>query len=46
MFSVYICENRRMKLVEIVLRRGEEGRGRTTEGVNLQSIFKHVNYHN
>jgi hypothetical protein len=37
-----------MKPVEIVLRRGEKGRGRMMEGVNPVKIyFKHVcKYHN
>jgi hypothetical protein len=36
-------ENRRMKPVKIVLRRGEERRGRMMERVNLTKIyFKHV----
>jgi hypothetical protein len=35
MYFAFIYENRRMKLVEIVLRRGK-GRGRMTEGVNLR----------
>jgi hypothetical protein len=47
MWFVYIHENRRMKPVEIVLRRGEEGRGRMMEGVNLTEIHcKHIcKYH-
>jgi hypothetical protein len=43
MCFVFIYENRRMKPVEIVLRRGEEGRGRMMEGVNLAKIYcKHI----
>jgi hypothetical protein len=42
MYFVSIYENRRMKPVEIVLRR-EGGRGRTIEGVNPTKIYcKHV----
>jgi hypothetical protein len=33
MYFVSIYENRRVKPVEIVLRRGERERGRTMEGV-------------
>jgi hypothetical protein len=35
MYFVFIYENRRMKPVEIVLRRGEGGRKRMMEGINL-----------
>jgi hypothetical protein len=39
MHVVSIYENRRIKLVEIVLRRGgEKGRGRIMEGVSLRYI--------
>jgi hypothetical protein len=41
MYFVSIYENRRMKPVEIVLRRG--GRGRTMEGVNLRHIVSTIN---
>jgi hypothetical protein len=41
MYIVFIYENRRMKLVEIVLRRGEEGGGRQMEGVNLKIHCKY-----
>jgi deoxyadenosine/deoxycytidine kinase len=38
MYFVFIYENRRMKTVEIVLRRG-----RTMEGINPNKIyFKHI----
>jgi hypothetical protein len=46
---ISIYENRRMKLVEIVVKgRGKEGRGQTMEGVNLSYIYcKHIcKYHN
>jgi methylphosphotriester-DNA--protein-cysteine methyltransferase len=48
MYFVSIYENRRMKSVEIVLRREEGGRGRMMEGVNLTKIYcKHIcKYHN
>jgi hypothetical protein len=40
---VFIYENRRMKPVEIVLRRKGEGRGRTMEGINPSKIyFKYI----
>jgi hypothetical protein len=44
----HIYENRRMKPVEIVLRRGKRGRGRMMERVNLIKIYcKHIcRYHN
>jgi hypothetical protein len=43
MYFVFICENKRMKPFEIVLRVGEGGRGRTLEVVNLTKIFcKHI----
>jgi hypothetical protein len=47
MYFVSIYENRRMKPVEIVLRREEEGRGRRMEGVNPTKIYcKHIcKYH-
>jgi hypothetical protein len=38
MYFVSIYENRRMKPVEIALRKGEKGRGRTMERVNLMKI--------
>jgi hypothetical protein len=38
MYFVFIYENRRMKPVESVLRREEEGKGRTMEGLNLTKI--------
>jgi hypothetical protein len=44
---VSIYGNRRMKPVEIVLKRGEWERKRTTEGVNLKIYCKHIcKYHN
>jgi hypothetical protein len=48
MHFVSINENRRMKPVEIVLRREEVGRGRTMEEVNPTKIYcKHIHkYHN
>jgi hypothetical protein len=48
MYFISIYENRRMKSVEIVLRSGEEGRGRTMEGVNpSKAYYKHIcKYHN
>jgi hypothetical protein len=54
MYFISIYENRRMKLVEIVLKIGDDGRGRMIEGVNLRYIIStHVNkmikwfyYHN
>jgi hypothetical protein len=44
----FIYENRKMKLVEIVLRREEGKTRRTMEGVNLIKIYcKHIcKYHN
>jgi hypothetical protein len=43
MYFVSICENRRMRSIEIVLRRGEEKRGRTMERVNPTEIYlKHI----
>jgi hypothetical protein len=45
MCFVSICENRRMKRVEIVLRKGRRGRGSMTEGVNLRytvSIYVNI----
>jgi methylphosphotriester-DNA--protein-cysteine methyltransferase len=43
MYFVSIYKNRRMKPVEIVLRRREERRGRTMEGVNPTKIYcKHI----
>jgi hypothetical protein len=44
MHFVSIYENRRIKNVEIVLRRGEGGIGRTMKEVNIVSIY--VNMHN
>jgi hypothetical protein len=38
MYFAFIYENRRMKPVEIVLRRRGRGRGRMMEGVNLRTI--------
>jgi hypothetical protein len=48
MYFVFIDENRRMKPIEIVLRRGEGRKRRTMEGVNLTKIYcKHTcKYHN
>jgi tRNA(His) 5'-end guanylyltransferase len=48
MYSVFIYANRRMKPVEIVLRREGRGREKTIEGVNLTKIYhKHIcKYHN
>jgi hypothetical protein len=48
MYFLSIFENIRMKPIEIVLRRGEKGRGRMMEGVNLTKIHcKHIcKYHN
>jgi hypothetical protein len=43
MYFVFIHENRRMKPVEIVLRRGEEERGKIMKGVDPAKIyFKHT----
>jgi hypothetical protein len=39
MYFVSIYENRKMRPVEIVLRKGEEGRGKTIEGVILTKIY-------
>jgi hypothetical protein len=39
MCFVFIYENRRMKPVAIVLRRGEVGRGRIMEGISLTKIY-------
>jgi hypothetical protein len=39
MYFVFIFENRRMKPVEIVLRRRERGKRRMMEGVNLRYII-------
>jgi hypothetical protein len=38
MYFVFICENRRMKPVEMVPRRGRRRGKRTIEGVNLRYI--------
>jgi hypothetical protein len=38
MYFISICENRRMKPVKIVLRKGGGKRGIMKEGVNLRSI--------
>jgi hypothetical protein len=48
MYFVSIYEYRRMKPVEIVLRKEEGRRGRMTDGVNLTKIYcKHIHkYHN
>jgi hypothetical protein len=48
MYLVPIYENRTMKPLEIVLRSGEGGEGRTMEGRNLTKIYcKHIyKYHN
>jgi hypothetical protein len=40
MCFVSIYENRRMKPVEIALRRGSERRGRMMEGINLRYIVR------
>jgi hypothetical protein len=43
MYFVFIYENRRMKLGDIVLRSGEGGKGRKMEGLNLTKIcYKHI----
>jgi hypothetical protein len=42
MYFVSIYENRRMKPVEIVLRRGEGGRGRMEGGNPTKVYFKHI----
>jgi hypothetical protein len=44
MYFAFIYENRKMKPVEIILRRGEGRGGRTTEGgVNLMKVHcKHI----
>jgi hypothetical protein len=43
MHFVFMCENRAMKLVRIVLRKGAEGQGRTMEGMYLTKIYcKHI----
>jgi hypothetical protein len=43
MYFVYIYKNRRMKPVEIVLRRGEDRRGIMMKGVNTTKIYcKHI----
>jgi hypothetical protein len=43
MYFAFMYENRRMKPVEIVLRRAEGGRRRMMEGVNLTTIYcKHI----
>jgi hypothetical protein len=42
-YFVFIYEKKRMKPVEIVLRRREDGRGRMMEGVKLIKIYhKHI----
>jgi hypothetical protein len=48
MYLVFRYENRRIKSVEIVLRREESRGGRKMEGVNLTKIYcKHIHkYHN
>jgi hypothetical protein len=48
MCFIFICENRIMNPVEIILRRGEGEWGGTMEGVSLIKICpKHIcNYHN
>jgi hypothetical protein len=38
MYFIFIYENRKTKPVEIVVRREEEGKGRTMEGLNLIKI--------
>jgi hypothetical protein len=44
MHFVSVNENKTMKHVEIVLKRGKGGRGRMMEGVNLRHIANtHVN---
>jgi hypothetical protein len=43
MYFVFIYENRRMKPVEIVLRMGDERKGRMMERINLTKIYcKHM----
>jgi hypothetical protein len=43
MYFVYVYENRIMKSVEIVLRRGEGGMRDKDEGVNLIKVYcKHI----
>jgi hypothetical protein len=43
MYFVYVYENRIMKLVEVVLRRGRRGRRENDEGMNLIEIhYKHI----
>jgi hypothetical protein len=43
MYFVFVYENRTQKLVEIILRRWEEGLGKTMEGMNLIKIYcKHI----
>jgi hypothetical protein len=39
MYFISIYENRRMKPADIALRKGEGGKGRTTEGVNLTKVY-------
>jgi hypothetical protein len=39
MHFVFMCENRAMKLVRIVLRKGAEGQGRTMEGMYLTKVY-------
>jgi hypothetical protein len=46
MYFVSICENRRMQLVEIVLRRGEAERGITLEMVNPPKTHHNSSPHN
>jgi hypothetical protein len=41
---VFMYENRRMKPIEIVLRRCCKGKGRMMEGINLRNIVSaHIN---
>jgi hypothetical protein len=44
MYFVYVSENRIIKPVEIILRRGRDGaEGRTKEGVSLNKVHcKHI----
>jgi hypothetical protein len=48
MYFLFIRENRRLKPVVIVIRKGHEGGGRTMEGVNVTKVyFKNIcKYHN
>jgi hypothetical protein len=43
MYSIYLYRNRKMKLVEIVLRRGRRRCGRKMEGMSLTKVHcKHI----